>query len=51
MYPSPYVPITIELAMQRIIAALNSSLSDKEKLRTIQTYSEAWLYGKMEPLP
>lgn len=51
MYPSPFIPISIERAMERIIAALNSSLSDKDKLKTIQTYSEAWLYGKAEPWP
>lgn len=51
MYPSPFTPVTIERAMEKIIAALNSSLCDKDKLKTIQTYSDAWLYGKQEPLP
>lgn len=51
MYPSPFIPMTIERAMQCIVAALNSSQSDKDKLRTIQIYSDAWLYGKREPTP
>lgn len=50
MYPQPtMLPIGLERAMQRIIGVLNSSQSDKDKLRRIELFTDAWLYGKPEP--
>ena len=48
-YVSPYAPFTADRALQRIIATLNSAQTDKDKLKTIQTLTEAWFYGKKEP--